>query len=323
VSRRRPRTYVPRSRRVTIRPLPKLEWKTLEEALEEAKTSGKPVLVLFATRRFKGPATLNTRAIRAALKKSGSIPARMLPPRRPRFASGVTHEEYKLATEAYWKLQKQYAATAKKYGAIINPTMLGLAPDGEIISRAYRPTGAQVVSSLKRLPALLKAWKKKKACPPKDQQDGKKEPKDKGRDKPPAPKQAKELETRLGRLVLGSLDLHASVRVIRDAHPARFERFVGILDAVKVEVDWKPAGKAGSKPKVKLTGALKGTLPRKKMNIRRDVAYEITGWKVMKVAADGKRATVSVTIKLGDYPLSGKMTIGAATLSFDVWPKEK
>jgi thioredoxin-related protein len=156
----------------TSRPRVKLvpvAWKGLDGALSSAKGSNKPVVLVFATEKLKSAATFNrasnTRqvaAMRKALVASGAMAVKLTPPKVPN-VRGMDREAVKLAAKAHGVATKKYLATAKKYGATTYPTMVFLAPQGEVMGRLYCPNAQTVCLTLKALPAAVKAFQAKKA----------------------------------------------------------------------------------------------------------------------------------------------------------------
>ncbi len=150
-------------RRRRTKPLPPLKWASLEAGLSKARSGNKPVVVVFTTRKFKGPATLNARMLRKALTGSGAIPVKVLPPKAPRVPAGASREEHKKLVASYQQALKKYRELAGKYGARTNPTMVFLAPGGDVVGRLSGPTNnSRVLSALKALPGRVKALLEKK-----------------------------------------------------------------------------------------------------------------------------------------------------------------
>jgi hypothetical protein len=150
--------------------LPPVSWMSLEGALGQAKSGDKPVIVVFAIEKLKSPCTFNRAGtpkqvaeLRKSLAESGALAVRLNPPKMPKLAAGAGVEEVKAARKLYSQRQKEYAATAKKYGAHMYPTMVFLAPDGGIVGRLFGPDAHTLNRALKALPAAVKAYQSKTA----------------------------------------------------------------------------------------------------------------------------------------------------------------
>jgi hypothetical protein len=137
------------------KPLPPMKWKSLDAALK----SGKPVVAVFTTRAFRGPAVFDNHDLRACLKASGAVAARVLPPEAPNTKGCATREEFNAAMEGYREKLKAYGELARKYGANVNPTMVCIAPGGDVVARLHGPGGGEVERTLKGLPETIRRFR--------------------------------------------------------------------------------------------------------------------------------------------------------------------
>jgi hypothetical protein len=149
--------------RVVGQTLPPMRWETLEAGLAKASNAGKPVVVVFCAKSFKGPATLDTNVTRDAWKASGALAARLLPPEPLKLPSNAAREESQPLVDAYNERLKKYTELCQKYGANANPTLVCLAPDGAVLARLCSPGNQQVAATLKALPEAAKAYAQRKA----------------------------------------------------------------------------------------------------------------------------------------------------------------
>ncbi len=136
------------------KPLPPMKWKSLDEALK----SGKPVVAVFTTKDFRGPAVFDNHDLRACLKASGAVAARVLPPEVPNTRGCATREEFNAAIQSYREKLKAYGELARKYAADVNPTMVCMAPGGEVVARLRGPGGGEVERTLKGLPEAIRRF---------------------------------------------------------------------------------------------------------------------------------------------------------------------
>jgi hypothetical protein len=132
-----------------------MKWTDLDEALK----SGKPVVAVFTTKDFRGPAVFDNHDLRACLKASGAVAARVLPPDAPNTRGCATRERFNAAMEGYREKFKAYGELARKYGANVNPTMVCIAPGGDVVARLYGPGGGEVERTLKSLPDTIAKFK--------------------------------------------------------------------------------------------------------------------------------------------------------------------
>ena len=146
--------------------LPKIKWKSLNGALG----SNKPVVVIFTIKGLKSAATFNragtpeqVKALRRELSKSGAVPVKLLPPEVPN-VRGMGDESRRLALKRHAAAMKKYRDAARKYGATAYPTMVFLAPGGDLMARLYSPSASAVHQTLQALPAAVVAHRKKKAA---------------------------------------------------------------------------------------------------------------------------------------------------------------
>ncbi len=144
-------------------------WKSLSSALSSAKSSDKAVVLVFATEGLRSAATFNrasstkhAEATRKALSESGALPVKYLPPKVPS-TRGMDGDSARAALKTYQEAMKKYRATAKKYGATLYPTMVFLAPEGDVMGRLYCPNAQTVHQTLKALPAAIKHHRERKA----------------------------------------------------------------------------------------------------------------------------------------------------------------
>jgi hypothetical protein len=156
-------------RRVHVK-LPPVKWQGLNGALSRARSRNKPVLLVFATEKLKSAATFNRAGspaqvaeVRKQLGKSGAIPVKVLPPKPPKTVRGMSADEIKLARKAYREACRKYRETARKYGASMYPTVVFLAPGGDVLGRVFNPSARTLHASLKALPAAVRAHREKKA----------------------------------------------------------------------------------------------------------------------------------------------------------------
>jgi hypothetical protein len=150
--------------------MPEMKWTGLESGIAEGKSASKPVIVVFATEGLKSPSTFNRArtpnqvvALRQALTASGAITTRVLPPKPPRNTRGMSSDEIKAARESYNAAVKEYRETARKYGVSMYPTMVFLAPEGDVMGRLFSPDARTIHRTLKALPRAIAEHRKKKA----------------------------------------------------------------------------------------------------------------------------------------------------------------
>ncbi len=153
----------PRRHRRPSKPLPPMKWNSLEAGLANAKRSKKPLVVVFTMKNLKGPTVFNTRKLRDALGKSGAVTARVLRPVPPKAAPGASADEVKALREAYWKTLKEHLEIASKYGAVTYPTMVFLAPEGDVMGRLFGPSTQVLTATLRALPKTVKVHAARKA----------------------------------------------------------------------------------------------------------------------------------------------------------------
>ena len=148
---------------VPAKPLPPLVWETLDSGLAKAEKASKPLVVVFTTKEFKGPGTFENWALRDALKASGAIIARVLPPEAPSAPAGAKPEEVQALQDAYVQALKTHAELAKKYGVTMQPTQVFLTSGGEQMATLATPSQPEVQRYLQGLPKLVEQYKAAKA----------------------------------------------------------------------------------------------------------------------------------------------------------------
>jgi hypothetical protein len=149
-------------------PLPPLAWESLDSGLEKAKSAGKPLIVVFTTKDFRGPGTFEDRALRDALTGSGAVIARVLPPEQPAVPAGASAEQVRDLQDGYAQALAKYQDVARKYEvAGVNPTQVFLSPQGEKLTMLAAPSQPDVKQQLLTLPKLVE-WHKAN----KDRKDG-------------------------------------------------------------------------------------------------------------------------------------------------------
>jgi hypothetical protein len=143
--------------------LPELKWYELEPGLAKGKEENKPVVVVFATKAFKGPGTFESNLLRESLAKSAAIPVRVLPPEAPAVPAMATAEERKALDDKYQEALRAYRGIAGKYGASANPTVIFLSPDADVVGTLASPDVNQVNQWLTGLSKAIKDLEQKKA----------------------------------------------------------------------------------------------------------------------------------------------------------------
>ena len=134
-----------------------------EAGLADAKGKSKPVVLVFADKRYKGPAIFEGDALFKALTDSGAVPVRLSQPvlRIPKKADDAKRKKLQ---EQFTADQKQYRELAAKFGVNAMPTVVFLSPEGERMCSLVRPNEAQVRGYLANLGKILEQFKAAKAA---------------------------------------------------------------------------------------------------------------------------------------------------------------
>jgi hypothetical protein len=140
-----------------------VKWLRYDAGLAEAKAKTKPVVLVFADKRFRGPATFEGDALFKVLADSGAIPVRVSPPvlRVPKRADA---ERKKKLQEQFNADQKKYTELATKYAVNAMPMMIFLSPEGEVMCRLVRPTAQNVQTYVASADKILERFKAAKAA---------------------------------------------------------------------------------------------------------------------------------------------------------------
>ncbi len=134
-----------------------------EAGLADAKGKSKAVVLVFADKRYKGPAVFEGDELFKALTDSGAVPVRVSQPvlKIPKKADDAKKKKLQ---EQFNAEQKQYQELAAKFGVNAVPTVVFLSPEGERMCSLVRPNEAQVRGYLANLGKILEQFKAAKAA---------------------------------------------------------------------------------------------------------------------------------------------------------------
>lgn len=140
-----------------------VRWLKLEAGMAKAKSSGKAAVLVFAEKRYKGPATFEGDELFKALTDSGAVPVKLSPPGRLRVPRNADAEKAKKLREAHAAAEKQYQELVAKYRLRGTPAMVFLAPEGDFMWSACNPSAQQVKQIMAGLAKIVEQFKAAKA----------------------------------------------------------------------------------------------------------------------------------------------------------------
>jgi len=135
---------------------PALTWLELQAALLKARSSKRPVAVLFAPESYRGAGTFTGKVVRAALDESEALVARVRPPARPKLPEKPTSGACDRLIRKYQAKRRDYEKLASGCGVRADESsVVLLAPDGRVLSALARPDAGDLLSALEALPGRL------------------------------------------------------------------------------------------------------------------------------------------------------------------------